>query len=205
VLVVGLKVVRPAPVAPQRRTSLRDSVGMLRDDPRLLAYLLVVTAVGLTSDPVNAESPAIAHAFGYAPVWAGAVVGCFGVGAVAAAILRSGRPGRSDRQLAASLVLFGAGIALMAASPRLPLGLAFVVVAGFGYLSSNAGATTRLQLAVEDTQRGRIMALWSVAFLGTRPLASLLDGSIASSAGIRVAAPILSLPVLVAAAVLLRA
>ena len=40
-------------------------------------------------------------------------------------------------------------------------------------------ATTHLQLGVEANQRGRIMALWSIAFLGVRPLASLLDGIVA--------------------------
>ncbi|HXH97671.1 MAG TPA: MFS transporter [Gaiellaceae bacterium] len=203
-LVGGLRVVSPTPVAPARRTSLRENVAMLRADPRLAGYLAVVMAVGMASDPVNTESPAIAHAFGYSPVWAGSVVGCFGVGAVLAAAATSGRIGRSRRRMAASLSVFGAGIALMAASPWLPLGLAFVLIGGFGYLSSNAAATTHLQLGVRDEQRGRIMALWSVAFLGTRPLSSLCDGAIAESAGIRVAAPIMAVPALLAAAVLLR-
>ena len=34
-----------------------------------------------------------------------------------------------------------------------------------------------------DHERGRIMALWSVAFIGVRPIASLVDGAIASLAG----------------------
>jgi hypothetical protein len=36
---------------------------------------------------------------------------------------------------------------------------------------------------VEETQRGRIMALWGIAFIGLRPFASLVDGAIASAAG----------------------
>jgi hypothetical protein len=48
------------------------------------------------------------------------------------------------------------------------------------------------------------MALWSVAFLGARPVASLVDGAISSVAGVRVAAPILAIPVLVAASILMR-
>ena len=47
------------------------------------------------------------------------------------------------------------------------------------------------------------MALWSIAFLGLRPLASLLDGAVASVAGVRVAGVLLALPALVAATVLL--
>ena len=48
------------------------------------------------------------------------------------------------------------------------------------------------------------MALWSVAFLGSRPLASLLDGGIASLAGPRVATMVMALPTFVVALVLLR-
>jgi len=56
---------------------------------------------------------------------------------------------------------------------------------------------------VTESQRGRIMALWGVAFLGLRPLASLLDGAIAAVWGVRVAGVVLALPALAGAAVIL--
>jgi hypothetical protein len=90
-----------------------------------------------------------------------------------------------------------------ALTPWLPLAFCFLFVAGFGYLASNTAATTRLQLGVAESQRGRIMALWSVAFLGLRPFASLVDGAIASVAGVRAAGVVLALPALAAALVLL--
>ena len=86
-------------------------------------------------------------------------------------------------------------------SPWLALGLVFLVLAGFGYLASNTHATTRLQLEVEESQRGRVMALWSVAFLGLRPVASLIDGAIAGAFGVRFAGVFLALPALAMAAV----
>jgi hypothetical protein len=49
-------------------------------------------------------------------------------------------------------------------------------------------------------ERGRVMALWSVAFLGLRPFASLLDGALAGAFGVRVAAIVLALPALGCAA-----
>jgi MFS family permease len=204
VFVLALIVITPTPVRRVRQSSFRDSIGLLRNEPRLAVYLGIVMAVGITSDPINTEAPAIAHTFGRSPVWAGAVIGCFGLGAVIAAVATSDRLGRSDRQLARSLLIFGSGIVLMAVSPWFALALAFVVGAGFGYLSANAGATTQLQLGVAEEERGRIMALWSVAFLGTRPFASLIDGLLAERVGVRVAAAVLATPVLVAAVILLR-
>jgi hypothetical protein len=100
-----------------------------------------------------------------------------------------------------TLLLLGFGVFAFSVSPWLALGFVFLVVAGFGYLASNTHATSRLQLEVEDSQRGRIMALWSVAFLGLRPVASLLDGTLAGAFGVRVAGVCLALPAFALAAV----
>jgi hypothetical protein len=85
---------------------------------------------------------------------------------------------------------------LFSVCPWLPLGFVLLAVAGFGYLGSNTPATTRLALGVLPSQRGRIMALWSVAFLGLRPVASLADGAIAGAVGVRVAGLVLAAPAL---------
>jgi MFS family permease len=103
--------------------------------------------------------------------------------------------------MAATLFVLGAGVTAFALSPWLPLGLALLFAGGFGYLASNTAATTRLQLGVGEHQRGRIMALWSLAFLGLRPFASLLDGFIAKTWNVRVAGVVLAAPALAAALV----
>jgi len=187
----------------ERGTSrLRDALGLLRDDPRLLAFLIVVAAVGFASDPVNTLAPAFAHAFGRKDTVAGFIIGAFGAGAVTAALIVAGRVAGSRRRMAITLSLLGCGVIAFALSPWLPLGFVFLFVAGFGYLASNTSATTRLQLGVSEAQRGRMMALWGVAFLGLRPLASLADGAIASVAGVRTAGVILALPALAGAVLL---
>jgi MFS family permease len=182
-----------------------ESVRLLRDDPRLLLALAIVMTAGFGSDPVNTESPAFAHAFGYTDTWAGTIVAFFGVGAVSAALLVAGRVAGSRRRMAVTLGCLGAGIALFSLSPWLPLGYVFLALAGFGYLGSNTAATTRLALGVAPSQRGRIMALWSIAFLGLRPVASLTDGAIAGAFGVRVAGVVLAVPALAGAAVAARA
>ena len=198
VFVAALIAIRPRRQATaSRETSrLRDALGLLREDPRLLAFLIVVAAVGFASDPVNTLAPAFAHAFGYHDTVAGIIIGAFGAGAVTAALFVAGRVAGSRRRLALTLAMLGCGVIAFALSPWLPLGLVFLYVAGFGYLASNTSATTRLQLGVSEAQRGRMMALWGVAFLGLRPLASLADGAIAAVAGVRVAGVILALPAL---------
>jgi MFS family permease len=200
-LVLGVALVRPAARQFARRgeARLRESLRLVLDEPRLLAFLLIVTAVGFASDPINTEAPAFAHAFGRPDTDAGYLIGAFGVGAVSAAFLLAGRTAGS-RRMRLTLVLLGVGVIGFSLVPRLGVAYAFLAVAGFGYLASNTSATSRLQLDVAPEQRGRIMALWSVAFLGLRPIASLTDGAIAGAFGVRAAGVVLAVPALAAAA-----
>jgi MFS family permease len=191
---------RPQERAARGESRLRDSLALVRREPKLLAYLLIVAAVGFASDPVNTLAPAFAEEFEYADTVSGLIIGVFGAGAVTAAFIVAGRTAGSRRRIMATLLLMGLGMTAFALSPWLELGFVFLFLAGLGYLSSNTAATSRLQLEVAETQRGRIMALWSVAFLGLRPIASLVDGAIASAAGVRVAGVVLALPVFACAA-----
>ena len=202
VLVLGVSLVQPEARQLARRgeARLRESLRLVLDEPRLLGFLLIVTAVGFASDPINTEAPAFAHAFGRPDTDSGYLIGAFGVGAVSAAFLLAGRTAGSRRRMRLTLLLLGAGVIGFALVPRLEVAYAFLAVGGFGYLASNTSATSRLQLDVAPAQRGRIMALWSVAFLGLRPLASITDGAIAGAFGVRPAGVVLALPALAGAA-----
>jgi MFS family permease len=200
-LVAGVALVRTAPHrrATRHETRLRESLQLVRRQPRLLAFLLIVMAVGFASDPINTEAPAYARAFGEPDTWSGVIIAFFGAGAVAAAFLLAGRVAGSRRRRVVTLIVLAAGVIGFSLSPWLELGFVFLAIGGFGYLASNTSATSRLQLEVAAHQRGRIMALWSVAFLGLRPIASLADGAIAGAFGVRTAGVVLAMPALVAA------
>ena len=204
-LVVGVLVVHPAARRPVARADsrLRESLQLVRARPALLGSLLIVTAVGFASDPVNTLAPAFAHAFGKPDTYAGLIIGAFGAGAVAAAFLLAGRVTGTRRRMVLTLALLGFGLIGFCVVREFPVALGILVVAGFGYLASNTSATSRLQLGVEEHQRGRMMALWSVAFLGLRPVASLIDGALAQAFGVRVAGIVLALPALAGAAAIL--
>ena len=197
-LVAALAVVRARPQPPplDARPRLLDSLRLVLANRRLLVFLSIVTAAGFASDPVNTLAPAFARAFGRPDTDAGFIVGAFGAGAVVAALLLAGRVTGSRRRMVAMLLLLVGGMVGFGLTPWLPLGYALLVAAGFGYLAANTHATSRLQLEVGEAHRGRIMALWSVAFLGLRPLASLADGAIAAAAGVRASAVVLVLPAL---------
>lgn len=205
-LVAALFIVHPRPhdAGARARPRLRDSLRLIGERRELLVLLLVVAAVSVAIDPITTVGPAFAtEIFGQRDTMAGYLIGAFGAGAVAASVLPLGMGSRPFRTIALMLVVMGGGMVAFALSPHPFFAYGTLVIAGFGYLSGQTRATTRLQLGVEDHERGRIMALWSVAFLGSRPLASLLDGALAAAAGPRVATLLMSLPVFAAAALLL--
>lgn len=206
-LVAALAVIHPRAQAPaaRRRTRRRDDLALLAD--RRLALLLTgVVALSITADPVNTLTPGFAtQLFGRPDTVAGLLVGAFGAGAVVAALFVGRADDRIERRIARTLAVLGAGTLLFAVAPGLPVAAGALAIGGFGYLAANTTATTAIQTEVDDARRGRVMALWSVAFLGVRPLASLADGALAAATNLRVAAVVMALPALAAAAGFARA
>ena len=205
-LVAGVLLVRPHTphVRPKQTPRLRESIALVMRDKRLAGLLYVIAAVNLATDPPTTIGPAfISGPLHHRDSLSGLLVGAFGIGAVVAAFTVSHRLRGSRRGIMTTLAIAGAGTACFAISPDLELALLALSVMGFGYLATNTATTTRLQLGVDPGQRGRIMALWTVAFLGVRPIGSLVDGAIASVAGVRVASFAMALPALLGALALL--
>jgi MFS family permease len=197
-LVIALLVVTPltSQVTPTERPKLRDSARMVRARRELWIPLVVVGLVSLTADPVNTLTPSFAtEVFSRPDTFAGFLVGAFGAGAVLAAVLVT-RWHPSQRHMIVTLGLLALGIGAFALSTTELIGLLGLFVGGFGYLSSVTTATSLLQLDLADEHRGRTMGLWSISFHGVRPIASLVDGAIAATLGIRVAGLVMALPAL---------
>lgn len=207
-LIGALLVVRPAPQPPRPAGGdrpMRDSLRLLRDHPRLLVLLAVIAAVSITADPVSTLAPAFAtRVFGRSDTLAGYLIASFGAGAVAASFIPArATSAHDDDALAAIRAPLGALVAGSlgyALAPSPPVAMAALALAGAGFLTAQTRATALLQLGVREHERGRVMALWSVAFLGSRPLASLADGALASAAGPRAAAVALTIPAMIVAA-----
>ena len=202
VFVGALTIIRPRPQERSRdgRPRLRDSLRMVAADPVLRALLLVVMAVSTTTDPVNTLTPEFAkEVLGSSDAVVGLLVGAFGAGATLTALFLAPWIARRRNALVGAMVVEGAGMLLFAVAPTVWVALLGMAVSGGGFLAAITRSTTRIQREVADEQLGRVMALWSLAFIGTRPFAALLDGAIADAFGARPAAAAMAAPVLVAA------
>jgi MFS family permease len=206
-LIAAIYVVRPLvpQAASQGRVRLMDSVKMVRADRGLLVPIIVVGLVSLTMDPINTLSPSFAtEIFGRADTFAGFMVGAFGAGAVLAAVVVTGRWAPSRGLLSIAVGTIAAGMTVFALSTSEVMALVALTVGGFGYLASVTTATSLLQLSLADEHRGRVMAMWSLSFHGSRPIGSLVDGTVAGLAGVREAGLVMVVPTL-AGSILLAA
>jgi MFS family permease len=108
-----------------------------------------------------------------------------GVGALAAAVRLASRPSvlGLGRWVAWSPAGFGAALIVFAISDRVWLSLAALAGAGFALMAQMAASNTLLQTIVEEDKRGRVMSLYTLAFLGMTPLGSLVAGGLAGVIG----------------------
>jgi MFS family permease len=115
----------------------------------------------------------------------GFLISATAVGALAGALYLAGR--RSVRGLGGVIAwapaVFGAGLTALGLSTRLWLSLLIMPVIGLALMVQMASTNTLLQTIVEDDKRGRVMSFYSMAFMGTVPLGSLLAGVLAHFIG----------------------
>lgn len=174
---------------PDAAGSVLEGLSWIRRRPAVAATILATLVVGWTSDPFSTLMPALADDLGGGDATVGLLVGAFGLGAAATAPLTDplrAWTGRS-RFVPAGLGIVAVGLTSLAASPTTPLALAAAAVTGSGFLIGVTGTNSELQRALPEELRGRVMAWWSVAFLGCRPIAALVDGALADRFGVRVA------------------
>ncbi len=151
---------------------------------RLLLTLLALIA--LTAAPYSTLMPAVVHeAFDGSAQTLGFLVGAAGCGAVCATLMlasRSNVRGLLRFIIAAALI---AACALIGLSQSRWLGLSLVLMAAIGasILVTSVSINMILQTIVDDDKRGRVMSLYTVAFLGVVPLGALIAGVLADYIG----------------------
>ena len=108
-----------------------------------------------------------------------------GAGAVVGGLISAARPRPRARALCLAAIGWGIAILAAAAAPTLALELVAMVFVGYGSITFNSLAKTTLQLAAKPEMRGRVMALWALAWLGSTPVGGPIVGWIAQEVGAR--------------------
>jgi len=148
--------------------------------------LILLSLVSLLGMPYTVLMPAIASGTLHGgPHTLGFLMAASGVGALAGALYLASR--RSVLGLGDAMVIsttaFGVGLVAFSFSRVLWLSLLVLPLVGGGMMVTMAATNTIIQTIVTEELRGRVMAFYTMAFLGTAPIGSLVAGVVAERIG----------------------
>ena len=140
-------------------------------------YVIILTAIISSRIPgLSYVQVSRAYSFVYAFNGAGALIGSLFVAGLPPTIKR-------DRIIPAALLLFSALIIAFSFAGSLAVMCAITLVAGAAYISTSSLVMTSIQAAVPGYLRGRVMALFMMAFLGVMPLSAFAFGPLGQVIG----------------------
>jgi MFS family permease len=190
---------------PQRRARLADGVRIVRRERRILLLLAFVAAITLADDPVQVLSPSLTSAMNLSHDWTGLFIAALGWGAVAASMWPKTFSGpdaprtsrevaqRASKRAAWGLLLLAGSVLLFALGLSPYLSLLFAFCTGVAALIAGTAAQTPI-IVRDHSDAAKVGALWAIAWAGTKPVASLLDGWLAGTFGIKAAVFVLVFP-----------
>ncbi len=165
---------------------LREGIYYSYRNESIKNMLLLITCISLFAMPYVIMMPIIAkdvlHGDAKTLGWlmGGAGFGAFS-GALYLASLRESKTFVNIISIAPAI--FSAGIIATAFSENFFITTVFLMFCSFGIMSSMSSSNTILMSIVEDSKRGRVMSLYTLAFIGIIPFGNLFAGFIASHAG----------------------
>ncbi len=190
-MLLALLLMRVKPVAERGKpasvlANLREGFGFAWSFPAIRAVLLLITTISFFAVPFVVLMPIFAtDVLGGGPGTLGLLMTAQGVGALVGALFLAAREKTTGlgSLIGVAASLFGVGLFLFGASPSIWISLPVLAVAGFGLMVQSAASNTFLQSIVGEDMRGRIMSLYTMAFIGTLPLGSLYSGWMAEHVG----------------------
>ena len=176
----------PAPRAARMRGQLREGFRYVGSTPVLRDALIMMALIGCLTYEFQTTLPLMTgSAFHGDSRTYGFLTAFMGAGAVVGGLVAAGRPGRGPRRLIGTAAVFGVAVLAASLAPTLFVEEALLLAVGACSVTFLALGNATLQLASEPSMRGRVMSLWSVAFLGSTPVGGPLVGLIGGHLGAR--------------------
>ena len=200
----------PSPPVGRAPGQMREGLAYIARRPDLAVPLAMVTIVGTLAYEFQVTLPVLAqHTFHGGARAYGFITAAMGVGAVIGGLVTAARGRTGLPALVRAASIFGGAVMLSAAAPNIGTEIAAIAAVGYGSVSFLSRSNSTLQLAAAPAMRGRVMALWAVAFMGSTPIGGPIIGWITAAAGARtglgVGAASCECAALLGLAVLLRA
>jgi MFS family permease len=190
-VLVSLAAMRGSELFPAKRVSrqkrqVRQGLRYVRSTPELFIPLLMIAVIGTLAWEFQVSLPLMAGKVFHGGAGSyGVMASVMGGGAVVGGLISAARSRPGARALCLAAIGWGIAILTAAVAPSMPLELAALVFVGYGSITFNSLAKTTLQLAARPEMRGRVMALWALAWLGSTPIGGPIIGWAGQAIGAR--------------------
>lgn len=183
----AMRVSGPASAPERKRGTFREGLSYIAGFPPIKYIMLMLTAASILGMSYGVLLPAyVKDVLHGGPRTLGFIMACSGAGALAAVLRIAMRKTAAglERGIPVFAALYGLFLLVFSFSRHPVLSAACLFVGSFGVMSFLSSSQTAIQLLVDDDKRGRVMALYSVAFMGMTPIGSLLGGWTAAYIGV---------------------
>lgn len=182
-----LRPFQPAAHQPPMLQHIREGFGYGFGLPPVRALIVHIALMSLLGMPYTVLLPVYAkETFGGDASTLGLMMGASGVGALAASLLLARRQNvlGLGRWLIGASALFGLALAGFSFAGTIPLAMGCLTLTGFGMMMQMGCANIMLQSLTDEDKRGRVMSLYTMAFMGMLPFGSLVFGAAAEHLGV---------------------
>jgi MFS family permease len=181
---LDLAALTPTTPAPRAPGQLREGFDYVRRTPALAVPLLTMALIGCLAFEFQVVLPIVAsETFAGDASTYGFLTAAMGAGAVIGGLCMAawGRTGLWS--LAAAAAAFGLAMLATALAPTLGFALLGMGMVGAASVAFQSAGNSTLQLTSAPHMRGRVMALWAVAFLGSTPIGGPIAGFVSQHFG----------------------
>jgi MFS family permease len=192
-VIVALSMMRaselyPSPRVERAKGQVRAGLRYVWGTPDLRDPLLAMAVIGIFAFNFTVTLPLLARFtfHGGAGIY-GLFTAAMGMGAIIGGLIVAHRSRPSLKALAVIGLVFGVLIIVMAVQPTAWATMIVLVPMGACSIAFIATANASLQLRTDPAMRGRVMALYAIAFLGSTPIGAPLVGAISDATSPRVA------------------
>jgi MFS family permease len=177
---------QPAERVMRASGQIREGLRYVRSAPELLLPLVMMAVVGTLAYEFQVVLPLMARGpLHGGPTAYGLMTSAMGAGAVCGGLVLAPRVRIGLGALSRLSFAFGVAILAAAAAPTIAVEIVVLLAVGAASTCFLTTASSTLQLTSEPQFRGRVMALWTMAFLGSTPIGGPIIGAISEAASPR--------------------
>jgi MFS family permease len=171
---------------PRRKGQLREGLGYVWSNPALRLPLVLTAVIGTLAFNFQIVLPLLAkQTFDGDAGTFGALYALMSVGSVIGALVTAHEARASRRYLLGAALAYGVLLLGAAAAPTLAVEMLVLVPVGAAGIAFTAMANGVLQTECAPEMRGRVAALFTVAFLGSTPIGGPIIGWVSEQLGPR--------------------